>query len=62
MLAREQQVFDRYRETLAALIDYVRGRALAGDDAPAIARGVRSEAKRAVGLLERGLGGYAVKP
>ena len=90
LLARERQVFDRYRESLAALmadetgaspdevephaaagallavhralIDYVRRRALAGDDPPAIARGVRSEAKRALGLLEHGLSGYAVKP
>jgi AcrR family transcriptional regulator len=44
-----------------ALIDYVRRRALARDDAAAIARGVRSEAKRALRLLEGGLGLYGVK-
>jgi AcrR family transcriptional regulator len=42
-----------------ALIDYVRRRTLAGDSAAAIARGVRAEAKRALALLERGLGDYA---
>jgi AcrR family transcriptional regulator len=42
-----------------ALIDYVRRRALAGDSASAIGRGVRTEAKRALALLERGLGDYA---
>ncbi len=42
-----------------ALIDYVRRRALAGDSASAIGRGVRGEAKRALALLERGLGDYA---
>jgi AcrR family transcriptional regulator len=42
-----------------ALIDYVRRRTLAGAGAAAIRRGVRAEAKRALALLERGLGGYA---
>jgi AcrR family transcriptional regulator len=42
-----------------ALIDYVRRRTLAGDSASAIGRGVRAEAKRALTLLERGLGDYA---
>ena len=44
-----------------ALIDYVRRRALAGDDASAIGRGVRSEVKRALELIEDGLGSYGVK-
>jgi len=43
------------------LIDYVRRRALAGASARTIARGVRAEAKRAISLLERGLGDYGVK-
>jgi AcrR family transcriptional regulator len=42
-----------------ALIDYVRRRALAGDSASAIGRGVRAEAKKALALLARGLGDYA---
>jgi AcrR family transcriptional regulator len=42
-----------------ALIDYVRRRTLAGDSAAAIGRGVRSEARKALTLLERGLGDYA---
>jgi AcrR family transcriptional regulator len=44
-----------------ALIDYVRRRALAGDDAPAIGRGVRTEVKRALELIEHGLDTYGVK-
>jgi AcrR family transcriptional regulator len=44
-----------------ALIDYVRRRTLAGDSASAIGRGVHAEAKRALALLERGLGDYARK-
>jgi AcrR family transcriptional regulator len=44
-----------------ALIDYVRRRTLAGASAAAVRRGLRSEAKRALGLLERGLGDYARK-
>jgi hypothetical protein len=45
--------------THRALIDYVRRRTLAGDSAAAIGRGVRAEAKRALALLEQGLGDYA---
>jgi len=44
-----------------ALIDYVRRRTLAGDSASAIGHGVRAEAKRALKLLEGGLGDYARK-
>jgi AcrR family transcriptional regulator len=44
-----------------ALIDYVRRRTLAGAGAPEIAREVRGQAKRALALLEQGLGDYAVK-
>jgi AcrR family transcriptional regulator len=39
-----------------ALLDYVRRQALAGADARRIARGVRSHGKRALALLEHGLG------
>ena len=45
-----------------ALIDYVRERTLAGARASDLAREVRAQAKRALALLERGLGRYAVKP
>jgi AcrR family transcriptional regulator len=41
-----------------ALIDYVRRRTIAGAGTPAIARGLRAEAKRALALLESGLGDY----
>jgi AcrR family transcriptional regulator len=44
-----------------SLIDYVRRRVLAGNRAPAVARGLRAEGKRAFALLEGGLGDYAVK-
>jgi AcrR family transcriptional regulator len=44
-----------------ALIDHVRRRALAGDQASELARDVRTRAKRALTLLEGGLGDYAVK-
>ena len=44
-----------------SLIDYVRRRALSGDGAPEIGRGVRREAKRAFARLDRGLGDYAVR-
>ena len=44
-----------------SLIDYVRRRTLAGASAGAIGRGVRSEAKKALALLEGGLAGYARK-
>jgi AcrR family transcriptional regulator len=43
------------------LIGYVRERTLAGDPARDVARGVRAQAKRAFGLLERGLGDYGVR-
>jgi hypothetical protein len=41
-----------------ALIDDVRRRTIAGAGAHAIARGLRAEAKRALALLEHGLGDY----
>ena len=44
-----------------ALIDFSRERILAGARQPALADEVRAEADRALGLLERGLGGYSVK-
>ena len=44
-----------------ALVDFARGRILAGARPPALADEVRAEADRALGLLERGLGDYAVK-
>jgi AcrR family transcriptional regulator len=44
-----------------ALIDFVRGRTLAGARAPQIARELRVQAKRAFARLEGGLGDYAVK-
>jgi AcrR family transcriptional regulator len=44
-----------------ALIDYTRARIVAGARHPELADEVRAEADRALGLLERGLGGYAVK-
>jgi AcrR family transcriptional regulator len=43
------------------LIGYVRKRTLAGDPARDVARGVRAQAKRAFGLLERGLADYGVR-
>jgi len=43
------------------LIDYVRRRTLAGDSARDVSRGVRTQAKRAFALLDRGLGDYGVK-
>jgi AcrR family transcriptional regulator len=43
------------------LIDYVRERTLAGDPARDVARGVRTQAKRAFALLESGLADYGVK-
>ena len=90
LVAREQQIFDRYTQALGrliaeetgaaaddvtprvaanaligvhrALLDYVRRQALAGRHNPGLARGVRAQGKRALALLERGLGDYAVKP
>ena len=44
-----------------SLIDYVRRRTLAGASAVATARGMRAQTRRAFGLLEQGLGNYAVK-
>jgi AcrR family transcriptional regulator len=43
------------------LLDYVRREALAGRRNPALARGIRREGRRAVALLESGLGDYSVK-
>ena len=86
--ARERQVFERYTDSLAALIaeetgadpggvepwvvanallglhraliDFVRRRVLAGHDEPdRLARDLRTEAERALALLESGLGRYA---
>jgi hypothetical protein len=45
-----------------ALLDYVRRRALAGRRNPALARDLRRQGERALGVLEDGLGDYAVKP
>ena len=43
-----------------AVLDAVRRRALAGQPNPGLARDVRSQAKRALALLEQGLGGFGV--
>jgi AcrR family transcriptional regulator len=43
------------------LIDFVRERTLAGDDASKVRRQVRARAKRAFALLEEGLAGYGVR-
>jgi AcrR family transcriptional regulator len=43
------------------LIDYARDRIVAGARHPALAREVSAQAEDALALLERGLGGYAVK-
>jgi AcrR family transcriptional regulator len=45
-----------------ALIGYVRGRVLSGDDPAGLAGDVRRVAAQALALLEQGLGDYAVKP
>ena len=45
----------------SALISYVRRRTLAGASAREIAPHLRSETKRSLARLERGLGDYAVK-
>jgi AcrR family transcriptional regulator len=45
-----------------ALLDYVRRVVLAGRSNPRLARNVRAHGKRALVLLERGLGDYAIKP
>ena len=44
-----------------AMIDYVRRRTAAGSEAPEIARATRRQTKRALALLEAGLGDYARK-
>ena len=44
------------------LIDIVRERTLAGDEASKIRRQLRTQAKRAFDLLEDGLAGYGIKP
>ena len=44
-----------------ALIDYTRGRILAGHAGPRIGREARAQAERALAMLEEGLGDYAVK-
>src|SRR4051794_15044943 len=43
------------------LIDYARARIVAGARHPALVRAVDAQAEAALALLERGLGGYAVK-
>ena len=43
------------------LIDFVRERTLAGEQAKTVRRGVRARAKKAFALLEEGLAGYGVK-
>jgi hypothetical protein len=44
-----------------ALVEYARRGMLAGRKPPALSREVREQGKRALALLEGGLGGYAVK-
>jgi AcrR family transcriptional regulator len=44
-----------------ALIDYARGRIVAGARNPGVQREVRAQGRRALGLLERGLGSYGIK-
>jgi AcrR family transcriptional regulator len=44
-----------------AMIDYVRRRTAAGAEAPEIARATRRQTKRALAVLEAGLGDYARK-
>jgi AcrR family transcriptional regulator len=88
LLARERQIFERYTDSLAALIgeqtgaaaddveprvvanalmgvhralvDYTRKRIVAGGRNPRLAREVRTQGKRALAALERGLGRYGV--
>jgi hypothetical protein len=43
-----------------ALVDYTRGRVLAGARNPGLAREVRTRGKRALGLLREGLRDYGV--
>ena len=89
LLAREQQIFQGYTASLAALIaeetgarpddvepwvaanammgvhrrliDFTRERIVAGARHPELAAEVLAQADRGLALLERGLGGYAVK-
>ena len=87
LLAREQQVFARYTNSLAALlaeetnaaapepwvaanammgvhralVSHARGRVVEGVRNPTLAREVRARGKRAVALLEHGLGDFAVR-
>jgi AcrR family transcriptional regulator len=89
LLAREQQIFAGYTQSLAALlaeetgaspedvepwvaanammgvhrrlVDYARQRIVAGVRHSRLAREVAEQAEQALALLERGLGGYAVK-
>jgi AcrR family transcriptional regulator len=89
LLAREQQIFERYTTSLAtllaaeteatademeprvaahalmgihqALIDYTRQQIVAGRRNPALARAVRTQGKRAIGVLEQGLGRYGIR-
>lgn len=84
LLSREQQILERYTQSLAAviaeengappndvgawvsanaligvhraLLAYVRREVLAGSESRHIARGVRTQGKRALALLEKGLG------
>jgi len=44
-----------------ALVDHARSRIVAGAAPKTVAREVRARGKAALELLERGLGGYAVK-
>jgi AcrR family transcriptional regulator len=44
-----------------ALVDHARGRIVEGAEPKAVAREVRARGKAALALLERGLGGYAIK-
>src|SRR5215831_1271251 len=44
-----------------SLLDYVRRQALAGRTNPSLARLLRKQGEQAVGQLERGFGGYAIK-
>jgi AcrR family transcriptional regulator len=89
LLGREQQIFEGYTASLAALIaeetgagaagvepwvaanammgvhrrliDYTRDRIVAGARHPELAADVLAQADRGLALLERGLGGYAVR-
>ena len=63
LLAREQQILDRYTASLARLIA---AETSAGPDDPrpavaSTARSTRAAARKALALLEGGLGGYGVR-